>query len=132
MPIHNVPTTLLLLLAIIGVTQSLRCHLIAYGSLTDPNGITTATSLQDCPIGANSCVKTIDYSQNRFSKQCQIGNCTTQLGATQAPANCFNTTSGSSVMGTCCCYGDGCNSSPSMLPLGSSILAVMISMFIFS
>ncbi|EGT55253.1 hypothetical protein CAEBREN_04998 [Caenorhabditis brenneri] len=132
MSIRKIPTTILIVLAIVGATSALRCHLISYGNLNDPNAITTSTSLQDCPIGANSCVKTIDYSRNVFSKQCQIGNCTTVTGATQAPANCFNSTSGTAVMATCCCYGDGCNASPSMLPLASSLFAVGITMFLFS
>uniref|UniRef100_A0A8R1I5Q6 UPAR/Ly6 domain-containing protein n=1 Tax=Caenorhabditis japonica TaxID=281687 RepID=A0A8R1I5Q6_CAEJA len=123
---------ILVLLTIIGVAHALKCHLISYGSLTDPNAITTSTSLQECPIGANSCVKTIDYSRNVFSKQCQIGNCTTATGAVQAPANCFNTTSNGVVMATCCCYGDGCNTSPSQVPIFSSIMVLVTSAFLLS
>ncbi|CAI2354706.1 unnamed protein product [Caenorhabditis sp. 36 PRJEB53466] len=126
--IHN----MLFVIAFVGVAHALKCHLISYGNLSDANAITTSTSLQDCPIGANSCVKTIDYSRNVFSKQCQIGNCTTATGVTQAPANCFNSTSNGAVMATCCCYGDGCNASPSLLPLVSSILAVLTSAFLLS
>lgn len=74
--ITHIPTQCLLVLALISVTNTLKCHLINQGSLTDPNAATTSTSLQDCPIGANSCVKTVDYALMRFSKQCQIGNCT--------------------------------------------------------
>lgn len=71
MPIHNVPTTLLLLLAIIGVTQSLRCHLIAYGSLTDPNGITTATSLQVIHFSSLKFLTVLRFHSKYFSRTVQ-------------------------------------------------------------
>ncbi|CAI5451329.1 unnamed protein product [Caenorhabditis angaria] len=114
----------LTLLVLLNVGDSLKCHLISYGSLADTNAITTSTSLQECPIGANSCVKTIDYSRNVFSKQCQIGNCTTSTGISQAPANCFNSSNNGAIYSTCCCYGDGCNSAPMSAP-------ALISAFLF-
>ncbi|CAO4379590.1 unnamed protein product [Caenorhabditis nigoni] len=127
---RNFPIVLLIVLALMVATNALRCHQINRGSINDPNAITTSTSLQDCMVGANSCVKTIDYSQGVFSKQCQVGNCTTALGQTQAPANCFNNSI--NTFATCCCYGDGCNASPSMFPLASSLFAVLIPAFLLS
>ncbi|CAB3399067.1 unnamed protein product [Caenorhabditis bovis] len=97
-----------------GLSMSLKCHIVTYGNVSDPSAQTTSNSLQECPIGANACVKTVDYNRGVFSKQCQIGNCTSSTGMPQAPANCFNSTSNNVIMSTCCCYGDGCN--PSSIP----------------
>ncbi|VDM23604.1 unnamed protein product [Toxocara canis] len=81
--------------------------------------------LQECPmLGAYSCTKTLDLSTNLVTRQCSPTNCT-QNGVVMTTSICYNTTVGVSYQTNCCCYGDGCNSAPSLTNSMTAIITVI-------
>ncbi|CAJ0582388.1 unnamed protein product, partial [Mesorhabditis spiculigera] len=85
--------------------------------------------LQECGgVQYLTCLKTMDYVSGLATKQCSTNNCT-QNSQPNMPANCQNLSNSiEQNQMQCCCYGDGCNSTP---PPQYIALAVAVLTFFF-
>jgi hypothetical protein len=106
----------------ISYVSGLKCY---QGSMNTSYALTgVATDCMD-PY-AISCIKQFDSYSKFANRACSSSNCTLN-GLVQRDPVCFNV---SSYQQNCCCYTDGCNSSPPSTVLTFTLATAMFASFL--
>ncbi|KAI1727106.1 hypothetical protein Ddc_04395 [Ditylenchus destructor] len=102
-------------------SEALRCYQGQQNSTAPIAGVPT-----ECPIASVACTKIVEPSLMIATRGCQSTNCTLN-GISMSTGVCQNSTA-YPYSSYCCCYGDACNSSPTLSAISSTLSILLFSL----